>query len=131
MLLEPEHFTHPHTRLLAETVARLRAENRTPSLQNVLTEIEDDGAKSTAVSIATRIETETESRRVHEHWRAVLQRINHDASRATGEGVSSGDELAGLMGKLAQTRESRESFGSDTRALPGFVAPSGRGGGQS
>jgi len=117
--------------VLAETVARLRAENRTPSLQNVLAELEDDAVKSTAVSIATRIETETESRRVHEHWRAVLQRINYDASRAQGADISISDDVGQLMAKLAQTRESHQSFGSDTRALPGFMAPSSNEGGQA
>ena len=130
-LLEPDHFTHPHTHALAETIAHLRAENRPPSLQNVLAELEDDATKSTAVSLATRIETETESRRVHEHWCAVLHRINHDASRAHAADASTSDDVDQLMAKLAQNRESRQSFGSDTRALPGFMAPSSNEGGRA
>jgi DNA primase len=123
-LLEPERFGHPHTRAIAQTVAQLRSAAQAPSLQNVLARLDHDAAKSTAVSLATRVETETEGQRVHEHWRAVVNRINRDATaRApTVQPAATSEEpgnLDQLMAKLAQTREVRESFGSDTRALPG------------
>lgn len=119
LLLDPERFEHPTTRALAAAILGLQRDGRAPSLQAVLARLDDDDAKSAAVAIATRVETETEGRRVFEHFRAVLQRIARDTTREPN--APDANDMPDLVARLERTRAARETFGVETRALPGVA----------
>lgn len=96
---------------VADMVNELSSQGERPDLAAVLRASDDDELKAAAVALAARIDRETDrdTDRLHEHWRACLHRVELDQAHKAGGG--------GLMDTIELKRRAH-ALGADRRVLP-------------
>lgn len=79
-LISPHNFESPLLRQLAQTMLDIGEDGLFPHLTAVIDATQDDALKSTAIALATRVETQTEShrQRLVDHWQACILRAKLD-----------------------------------------------------
>jgi DNA primase len=112
----PQGYRWPLLRRVAQIVHDLGEDGAAPDLAGVLRHAEDLGVKDAAVSLAARIdhETDRDRDRLHAHWRACLvrARMDHDARRHQGA------DLNDVLAQIKLKRSSHAALGADRRVLP-------------
>ncbi|MBK9189863.1 MAG: DNA primase [Phycisphaerales bacterium] len=109
--IAPTEYRWPVLAKVADMVNELSSRGQRPDLAAILRASDDDELKAAAVALAARIDRETDrdTERLHEHWRACLHRVELDqAHRASG---------GGLMDTIELKRRAH-ALGADRRVLP-------------
>ena len=109
-LIDPGAYRWALLSRLAETINTVARGGRRPDLAAVLTEVEDLALKDAAVTLASRVDLETDRdrERLHRHWRECLRR-------------AALDRLATSPAEAAQRIELRRTHiaaGGDRKVLP-------------
>lgn len=112
---------------VGQTVLELARDGEEPGLARVLSAlVEDEAAVSVAVTLATRIDRETEEipDRVREHWTQCLVRLAQNAASipsmnsAPAAPKSDASDWSSLQHRMEQKRREHTTLGADRRTLP-------------
>ncbi|MFN7020888.1 MAG: DNA primase [Phycisphaerales bacterium] len=123
-LLDPDAFADGPTRRVAQTVASLVVDERPPSLQEVLSALDDPEAQRVATRLCAEVEriTDGDPERLRQHWRdrlrlAALERPGMETASPPPV-AEPGDGWADLASLGRSIRESRQRVGHDPRSIP-------------
>lgn len=112
---------------VGQTVLELARGGEQPGLARVLSAlVEDEAAVSVAVTLATRIDRETEElpERVRDHWSRCMVRLAQDAAaNSPGRSAPAAPEAdasgwSSLQHRMEQKRREHSTLGADRRTLP-------------
>jgi DNA primase len=120
-LLEPDAYAEGAVREVARAIASLVVDERPPSLQEVLSVLDDPECQRVATRLAAEVErvTEGDGPRLHQHWRDRLRAAG--SPRTENKNIDSARDTE--WGSLASIRERRRQQGPDPLLIPRAGSP--------
>lgn len=119
-LIDPGRLPEGSARSVAAAIAEVCIEERDPSLQALLSIIDDEATSRAATALTQEIDRLTggDRERLHQHFNERLRHAELERASQPERGPAPGPDADGGAAALSRLRESRAMLGADRRRMP-------------